>query len=64
MNKLTPKQIQEIDQSTALYIDLVVPVVKRLYDGLSEAGIPKEIVSLIIQKITVNLMLSFLGTKK
>jgi len=64
MNNLTPKQMQELDQATARYVDLILPSLKRLYDGLIESGIPKEVASQVLSKTTSDLFLSFLGIKR
>lgn len=64
MNNLTPKQMQELDQATAQYVDLILPSFKRLYDGLISSGIPKDIASQVLAKATSDLFLSFLGIKR
>jgi hypothetical protein len=64
MSKITLQQMQELDQFSAQYIDLIIPSLKRLYDGLIEAGIPKEIAAQTLSKAASDLFISFLGIKR
>ena len=61
---LTTKQLAEIDQGLATYVDLTTISMKRLYDGLINAGFQEKQALHIIAKSTSDLMLNFFFPKK
>jgi hypothetical protein len=61
---MTPQQMQEFDQATARYVDLITPSLKRLYDNLIESGIPKDVAAQTLAKASSELFLSFIGLGK
>ncbi len=61
---MTPQQIQELDQATARYVDIITPSLKRLYDNLIESGISKEVAAQALAKAASDLLISFLGIKR
>jgi thymidylate synthase ThyX len=62
--EFTPKQMQELDQVTAKYVDLITPSLKRLYDNLIESGVPKEVAAQALSRAASDLFMSFLGIKR